>query len=271
MAIIIISRGTFSGGKAVAEQLAAHLGHRCLSREILIGKAAAMFHISEDTLSDSIGIAPGMFKGEVPVSAANVNYVRAALLRELQEHDMVYHGLAGDLLLYSVKKILRVRIIAPMDFRIREAMKEHCISEAKAERMITEMDSNRDKWAAVVLGTEWNDPSLFDIAINVDSVTTENAVHIITKISELPEYTPDTTTTKSLNDLALSARIWATLTQQLSAKSVQLQITADNGQITITGNVASRKTADKIISITREIEDVCAITDMITVGNSWIW
>ncbi|MFA4836346.1 MAG: cytidylate kinase family protein, partial [Dehalococcoidia bacterium] len=40
MAIITISRGTFSGGKELAECLENKLGFKCLSREVLVGAAS---------------------------------------------------------------------------------------------------------------------------------------------------------------------------------------------------------------------------------------
>ena len=46
MAIITISRGSFSKGKEVAEKVAAQLGYDCISREVLLD-ASDRFHIPE--------------------------------------------------------------------------------------------------------------------------------------------------------------------------------------------------------------------------------
>ena len=40
MAIITVSRGTFSGGKALAECLSRRLNYRCIDRDMLVRKAA---------------------------------------------------------------------------------------------------------------------------------------------------------------------------------------------------------------------------------------
>lgn len=136
MAIITISRGTFSGGKAVAENLAQQLNHPCLSREILIQKATQMFGLKEGQLTDAMEEAPTIFRGDVPFSTANVNFVRAALLQQIENLELVYHGLAGDLLLRGVKKILRVRTIASREYRINAAMKDHNIDYGHAADMI---------------------------------------------------------------------------------------------------------------------------------------
>ena len=54
MAIITVSRGTFSGGKILAERLAERLGYPCFSREEIMQDAAKSFGISENELSSAI-------------------------------------------------------------------------------------------------------------------------------------------------------------------------------------------------------------------------
>jgi hypothetical protein len=143
---IIISRETFSGGKAVAEKLAQRLHHPCLSREILIQKATHIFGLKEGQLTDAMEETPSFFCGDVPFSAANVNFVSAALLREIKKLELVYHGLAGDIVLRGVKKMPRVRTIASRDYRIKAAMDDHTISYTHAADMIDHLDIRSFDW-----------------------------------------------------------------------------------------------------------------------------
>jgi hypothetical protein len=45
MAIITISRGSYSKGKEVAEKVAEHLGYECLSREVILDASGQRTHI----------------------------------------------------------------------------------------------------------------------------------------------------------------------------------------------------------------------------------
>lgn len=272
MAIITISRGTYSGGKAIAEKLAKQLDHTCLSREILIKKATRLFSLKEGQLTDAMEEAPTLFRGDVPISAGNVNFVRAALLQQIEENmELVYHGLAGDLLLRGVKKMLRVRVIASREYRIRAAMDDHGINHHRAADMVDLLDRKRDKWAMEVLGTQWSHPSLYDVALNLDAMSIESAVETIAYMSRLKEYTVDETTHTSLKDLLLSSNVWAALTQNRPTRTVQVQITAHNGHVTVHGNVGSRKVSDAIIGITREVNGVKDVNNKLHVGLSWMW
>ena len=132
------------------------------------------------------------------------------------------------------------------------------------------LDKKRDRWAEIVLGTKWDDPSLYDIAINIDSVSLDNAVTIIENMTKMEEYTPDASTTKSLNDLSLSATVWASLTSNLKNRSIQIHIDSDDGKVTLSGNVISRKIADAIIHLTNEVDGVQELEDCMQIGNTWI-
>jgi hypothetical protein len=58
MSVITVSRGSFSGGKALAECLAARLGYRCVGREAIVERAAAS-GVSHQHLLDALLKPPG--------------------------------------------------------------------------------------------------------------------------------------------------------------------------------------------------------------------
>ena len=53
MSVITISRGSFSGGKMLAECLAHRLGYRCVDRDVIVERAAAS-GVSQDELLDAL-------------------------------------------------------------------------------------------------------------------------------------------------------------------------------------------------------------------------
>ena len=57
MSVITISRGSFSGGKTLAECLSKSLGYRCVDREVIVERAAA-HGVSQDELRDAIEKPP---------------------------------------------------------------------------------------------------------------------------------------------------------------------------------------------------------------------
>ena len=70
MAIITISRGSYSMGKAVAEQVAQKLGYDLFSRDLLF-KTSDKFDIPQKTLEKAIHDAPGVFEGYSQIGRAS--------------------------------------------------------------------------------------------------------------------------------------------------------------------------------------------------------
>ena len=121
MSIVIISRGSFSHGKEVAEKLAEKAGYQCISREIIL-EASKHFNIPELKLTRAIHDAPSILDRFTYGKERYVTYFREALLHYLQKDNMVYHGLAGHFLVQGVSHVLKVRIIASMAERVKIVM-----------------------------------------------------------------------------------------------------------------------------------------------------
>ena len=70
MSVITISRGSFSGGKTLAECLAARLGYRCVGRETIVERAAAS-GVSHEELLDAL-LKPRGFWSAFSISGTNI-------------------------------------------------------------------------------------------------------------------------------------------------------------------------------------------------------
>lgn len=271
MALITISRGTFSGGRAVAEQLARNLGYPCVSREAITRDAAVQFNIPEHRLNAAMIDTPGFWRQDSARCISNLNFVRAALLRRLKGEKLVYHGYGGHLLLEGVSRLLRVRVIAGMAYRITAAMEELGINRSAAIAHIHAMDKGRSRWAKSVLGVEWDDPSLFDAVFNLDHISIDGTVKTIARMTRLEEYTIDEVARQSLKNLLISSRVWAAITLNKATRSAKVQIEAANGHVTISGNVGSLKIADAIIGVAADIDGVQGVSNQLSIGSEWIW
>ena len=81
MAIITISRGTFSGGKALAERLAERLGYPCLSREEVVSYAAKEYGIAKEDLTAAFSDPPPFWEQVPGKRIAYLKCVTAAILQ----------------------------------------------------------------------------------------------------------------------------------------------------------------------------------------------
>ena len=178
MAIITISRGSNSRGKEVAESLAKRLGYDCVSREILL-EASAEFNIPEIRMEKALHDAPSVLERFSHGKTRYISYFCASFFNRLVKDNIVYHGLAGHFFLQGISHVMKVRIIANMEERIREEMiRENCSAD-EARYTLKKDDEERRKWGMHLYGKDTWDSRLYDMVLHIDTMTVDGAVAII--------------------------------------------------------------------------------------------
>ena len=186
MGLITISRGTFGGGKAVAELLAKRLGYVNLSREVVSGEVAERYEIPDEQMLHSISELPGNFGLGESEHRRNMAYFRMIILERAVKSPTVYHSHGGHLILSGISGFMRVRINAGIECRIKYAIQERNIDYKNASALITAIDQKRKQWSQEVWGVEWNEPSLYDLVVNLDQLTLQRHIFNTTINAHFP-------------------------------------------------------------------------------------
>jgi len=254
MPIITISRGSYSRGKEVAEKLAQELGYECISREILL-EASDKFHIPEIKLVRAIHDAPSILDRFTHGKDIYINYIRRTLLEHIQKDNVVYHGLAGHFLLQQIPHVLKVRIIADLDLRVKEEMKREKISAEEAQHILVKDDAERRKWALYLYGADPWDPRLYDIVIHIKNMTVDDAVENIKHTVLQPRFQRTRRGQEILDDLRMSAQVEAALIKDFP----KIAVDAKKGEVfvRVRGSLIEKKAITaKINNLARGIENV---------------
>ena len=270
MAIITISRGTFSGGKAIAEELAGRLGCPCVSREIIFD-AAKEYGVSEAELNNAFITPPRFWKQAPGKRFALLNLLRAALLNLSKDGNLVYHGFAGHHLLRGVSHVLRVRVIAGMEYRIKTAMEFRTVTRDQAVAMIRKRDRQSSNWARFLYGVDWQAPFLYDVILNHERISVKSAAETLVHMTELEEFKPTDASREAFADLLLGSRVWAALFKDPRTRSANIRVEARKGHVTVAGDADSEQIVDAIRDVALRVEGVKGVTCDIGVGFNWLW
>lgn len=256
MSVITISRGSFSGGKLLAECLARNLGYRCIDRDVIVEKAAAA-GVSQQELLDAILKPPTFLERLTHKKYLYLTLIQAALTEEVRTGRAVYHGNAGHLLLQGGPPVLRVRVIAPLEFRIKMAMARLHLSREEAIDYIERRDEERKKWTHYLYGVDWADPALYDLVINLEYLTIEDACTTISAlVRHKPCYQFGPECQAVLNDLALASQVKARLALEPSTHLLEFNVTARDGVVTIRGRVTSLELLPEIERVASSVPGV---------------
>jgi len=271
MGIIAISRGSFSGGKAVAEQLGQRLGYPVLGREQVLHQAAEEYGVSEQELAHTLNQKPAFWQQALGKRVAYVKCVTAALLDDAQQGNLIYHGNVGHLLFSGVSLVLRVRVIADMERRIKAAMEYTNTSREQAISHIHHVDKERSRWAQMLYAVNWDDPSQYDLIVNLEEISVATACDTIARLAESADFAPTAASRASLENLTLSCRVWAAMAKDPKTRRVHLEVTADNGNVVITGSVGSQAIIDAITRAAKQVDGVKNLDCQVGMGSGWLW
>jgi cytidylate kinase len=219
MAIITISRGSFSKGKEVAEKVAEKLGYRAVSREVIL-EASQDFKIPQNRLNQAIHDAPSIFERFTYEKQKYIAYVAAEILSHFKQDNVVYHGLAGHFFAKNIPHLLKVRINANMDNRIRELMERDKLTRDQAAAFLGKDDRDRRNWSQQLYGVNTTDCRLYDLVITIDKMTVDNAVYLICEAASQPQLKTTPESQQAIEDLALAAKIKAALIEEYPSCTV---------------------------------------------------
>jgi cytidylate kinase len=210
MAIITISRGSYCCGKAVAEEVAERLGYQCIARDIIV-EACKEFNVPEVKLVRAIHDAPSLLERFMHGRERYLAYFQSALLKHLKDDNAVYHGLAGQFCLPGISHVLKVRVVADMENRIRCEMERGKIGREEAQRTLEKDDEERRKWSMYLFGVNIRDPNLYDLVVNTEHVPIPLAAELICDVAQTKPFQTTSESQKAMDDLALAAQVKAAL------------------------------------------------------------
>ena len=236
MTIVTISRGSYSMGKAVAEEVAKRLNFACISRDVLL-EASAQFNRPEVQLHHAISDAPSFLDRITHGRQKYIAFIQSALVRHVCQDNIVYHGLGGHLLLKDISHVLKVRIVADLEVRAQVVMKRDQITHAEAVKLIHKLDQDRHKWTRTLYGVEPWDASLYDLQLNVPRYKVADAAQIICQSVEMNAFKTTAESRQAIQDLALACQVKAALADDFPLISV----TCHYGNVVVYGVSGDRQ------------------------------
>lgn len=249
MAIVTISRGSYSKGKEIAEGVAERLGYDCISRDLLL-EASEQFNIPEIKLVRVLHDAPSVLERFTYGREKYLAFIQATFLEHAQKDKMVYHGLAGHFMLKGVGHVLKVRILADMEDRVKLEAKREGISEEKALKLLRKDDDERRRWTLALWGKDPWDPSLYDLIIHIHRITVDDAVDLICHTVGLKHFEATPESQEAVADLLLAAKVKIKLVAELPNCTVSAH----------DGSVHVHVTGD-IVQEAQLVEDVKRLTE----------
>lgn len=255
MPIITISRGSGSGGRLLAESLSRRLDFELVSREDVVHEAAH-FGASEEELRTALLKPPGIWSRFSHQRRRYLAFVQAALCERVKGGRVVYHGNAGHLLLPGASNLLCIRLLAPLDFRVRMLHEVAAMNADQARAEIERVDKERQTWSRFLYGVDLLDPTLYDLTVNLRTLELDDAVELVAVAASSSRFQPTEESRRAMANLLLSSRVRAALAKDERTLSAEVEVWADDGVVSLRGRLRPASLVDAVLTVAGQVEGV---------------
>jgi cytidylate kinase len=232
MAIVMISSISKRGRMALALNLAKKTGWPCLSREDLLEEAVEK-GIKVGRLEVSMIKSPANQERLAREKQTYLAFITERLCRKAEGGNLIYHGRAGHLLLPGVSHRIRVGLIVPKEVMAEEVRLSLNLSTDRAWTYMDRVTEDIEKWFHFMHGVDPKERGQYDLVLNTETLSLENAASLLCSMSEVPDFKPTPASRALQNDLDLAARARLRLTLDQKTSVADLGIRADNGVLTV--------------------------------------
>jgi cytidylate kinase len=255
MSIITISRGLYSSGQALAERVAEMLGYRSMSRELLL-EAATRYEIPEAKLTQLMETSPEVTPLQPELLRLYKVVMQAAMCEVVQGGKIVYHGHGGQEFLPGIQHVLKVRLLAPLAYRVARVREQRQMDQASAYLYIARVDDIRARRVQEFFGVDWQDPRRYDVLLNLARISLEEACQQVAEWAKRPQFQPTPASEQALQDLTIKARVEAALAVKEETRSVILNILANQGTVYAWGGLPGFGLEREVMRVIEGVEGV---------------
>jgi cytidylate kinase len=183
--LITISREAGAGGAQLGERLSTQLGFGYWNRQLLT-TIAERLGVNEEELAQVDERAPNavseflellMHFGEVP--AAEFGDRLRQVVGGLQRRGAAVIVGRGAHLIVEPLQALRVRLTAPLEYRVHDYAAHEGLTLDAARRVLLELDRDRRGFIERQFGVRAEDASQYDLVLNVQALGMDNAQELV--------------------------------------------------------------------------------------------
>jgi cytidylate kinase len=164
---------------------------KCISKEVL-EKAANELNQKPDNISHIFGAEEKGLLGDIIVSFGSKEYTSDSKIKKTitkivrnysEDGHVIIVGRAGCIITKDIPNSFHVKLIAPLDYRIKRIVERFNLNEAAAKAKVLDMDQKRAAFMGFYKGNK-PDSEIFDAIYNRMTLTENEIAESVIKVIE---------------------------------------------------------------------------------------
>jgi cytidylate kinase len=243
MSIITISHEMGTGGPEIGQLVAEQLNYKYVDHE-LISETARRYGLLEEKLEHLDETKPSIFERFDAETRRYITAMQTALYEFAEKDRVILMGRGGQWLLRGIAHVLRVRVMAPFELRVKRLGTKLSgpMGEQASLRTVTEMirrdDTEKSGRMRYLYEVDLADPALYDLLINTEKLKIAAAVELITTLASRPELQTTPAGAQIVADRSLASQVQVALATHPETRKYRVTVEAKAGVVTLEGTAA---------------------------------
>jgi len=249
MAIIVVSHQMGAGGPEVGRAVAQRLGYRYVDQELLLD-AVRRYGLAEEKLSHLDESKPTLFERFDTETRHHITVLQTTLLELAELDNAVFMRGGGQWLLRGAAHVLRIRLIAPFEHRVKQWIKRvaemtgETPNQRAAADFVRRDDSEKSGRMRYLYEVDIADPMLYELIVNTEKLKYEAVVEMVEGLVRRPEMQTTETGRKLVASRALASRVQVALANHPDTRRYRITVEAQDGIVTLEGTSALERAVE---------------------------
>ncbi|MBL8383723.1 MAG: cytidylate kinase family protein [Burkholderiales bacterium] len=267
MAIVAMGREMGSQGKAVADGVAAGLGAVVVHYEI-IDHLADRSRIRKSHVARLLDTGDDLDRpltpdDTLPTILSATEILEIAAIPE----SVVLRGWGGVALLREVPHVVRVRITAPLEVRVRNLMAT--VRRPDEKRIREEIRLFDEAHAAVMrrhFNVDYQDAALYDLVLDTSELPPDQCAQCIIDFTRDRRFIETRTSRLRLVGLTTAAHVRALLKLHPPTRDLRIEVAAHEGVVSLAGDVATAELRQRCEQVALRVPGITAVRNDLRVA-----
>jgi len=251
MAIVTISRECGSGGEGIARTVAQKLNYEYVAKKVIYKEIEQYGEHWRKWGEELDEHAPTLWERFDRSFSGYLALLENCIYQHALNNNVVILGRGSNWLLKDIPHALRVRIIAPLEDRIKALSEREGVKSEAAAKMLMFSDHERSIFLQRAYNRDWSHADEYDMTFNTSHISVKEVVDLI--IADIPARDKLATeeAQEKLRRLALAAKVKSDIRTDFHVFIPTLEVIHDGTVIVIRGIARDLRQQEKVEEIAR--------------------
>jgi len=269
MPLIAMTREMGSLGKDVAAGIAARSGKRVVYHEI-IEPIANKMRLRKSHVERFLDGKSGMWERLTTDKTSLSIFTADETFRFLRDGSTgVIRGWGAVHLLRDIPHVIRVRVCAPMETRVKRMM-ERLATDDRAN-VESEIQISEEAHTAITkrhFGVNWRDPELYDLVLSTERLSVDECVDEVEGLMKKRCFQETPESMRMVENLSLEWSVRSALRRDERTAEAEFTIQVNDGVAKLMGVVNTQAEANAAADVARSVEGVKDVDNQLKAASA---